>query len=60
MTIKYTVNAVGNDGRTYPIYFDCADIVDAENLIKQIGVVLDDAGVCELIESPVKRGEKNK
>jgi len=50
-TVTYTINAVGKDGRTYPLYFDCADIVDAENIIRQTGLLTDEAGVCEMISS---------
>ena len=47
----FTVNAVGKDGRTYPLYFDCADIIDAENIVRQTGLLLDEAGVCELVST---------
>lgn len=53
LTTIYTVNAVGKDGRTYPVYFDCNDIVDAENIIRQTGLMPDEAGVCEIIEQKV-------
>ena len=48
-TTTYTVNAIGQDGRTYALYFECADRVDAENIIRQTGLFLDDAGVCEMV-----------
>lgn len=48
-TTTYTINAIGKDGRTYPLYFECSDIIDAENIIRQTGLLLDEAGVCELV-----------
>ncbi len=48
-TITYTVNAIGKDGMTYPLYFECADIVDAENIVRQTGLLTDTAGICELV-----------
>lgn len=52
----YTINAVGKDGKTYAVYFECEDIIDAENLVKQTGLVPDEAGVCQMIsEVPDRR-----
>lgn len=48
-TTTYTINAIGKDGRTYPLYFECSDIIDAENIVRQTGLLLDEAGVCELV-----------
>lgn len=48
-TITYTVNAIGKDGLTYPLYFECSDIVDAENIVRQTGLLTDTAGICELV-----------
>ena len=54
----YTINAVGSDGKTYALYFECADRVDAENIIRQTGLIPDEAGVCELVtEVPERRSE---
>jgi len=52
---RYTINAIGEDGQTYPLYFECADIVDAENIVRQTGLMADAAGVCEMIESRVEQ-----
>ena len=50
----YTLNAIGQDGKSYAIYFECDDIVDAENLVRQTGLVPDEAGLCTLVETDVK------
>ena len=47
----YTINAIGRDGNTYPLYFECSDIVDAENIVRQTGLLLDEAGLCKLIST---------
>jgi len=44
----YTINAIGQNGKTYPLYFWCMDIVDAEMIIKQTGVKPNKDGVCEM------------
>ena len=49
MLETYTINAVGIDGHTYPIYFECEDDIDAENIVRQTGLVPDEAGICKLI-----------
>lgn len=51
----YTINAVGQDGKTYALYFECADIVDAENIVRQVGLLPDDAGVCEMVTMTGKK-----
>jgi len=48
----FTINAIGRDGKTYALYFECSDRVDAENIVRQTGLLADDAGVCEMV--PVK------
>jgi hypothetical protein len=48
-TITFTINAVGKDGKTYALYFECSDRIDAENIVRQTGLITDEAGVCELI-----------
>lgn len=42
----FTINAIGKDGKSYAIDFECADAIDAQNLIKQLGLVPDEAGIC--------------
>lgn len=49
MLQQYTINAVGIDGKTYPLYFECEDDIDAMNLVKQTGLVTDEAGICKMI-----------
>ena len=48
-TITFTINAIGHDGKTYALYFECSDRVDAENIVRQTGLIPDDAGVCEMV-----------
>jgi len=45
----FTINAIGRDGKTYALYFECSDRVDAENIVRQTGLLADDAGVCEMV-----------
>lgn len=49
MIDTYTINAVGQDGNTYPLYFECQDDIDALNIVRQTGLIPDEAGICKLI-----------
>lgn len=46
----FTVNALGQDGVFYPIYFDGRDSIEAENIIRQLNIIPDEDGVCLLLE----------
>lgn len=46
----YTINSIGQDGHAYPIYFECADMVDAANIVRQLRLIPDDAEICEMVE----------
>lgn len=47
----YTINALGADGKSYALYFECKDIIDASNIVHQLGLVPDKAGICVMKES---------
>lgn len=57
MLNQYTINAVGLDGKTYAIYFECTDHIDAENIVRQTGLIPDSAGICQMIYGDEKEEE---
>ena len=46
----WTINAVGLNGHTYPIYLETETLEQAEHIVDLVGIIPDEAGVCEFIE----------
>lgn len=46
---QFTVNARGKDGYFYPLYFECETVEQAEIIVKQLNLAIDDAGISELV-----------
>ena len=50
MNKAFTANCLGKDNKSWAVYFMVDHIEDAENIIEQLGIVTDEAGVCEMVE----------
>jgi len=51
----WTVNAIDWSGKSYPLYFECETIEQAEHIINQLQLVTDEAGVCLMCEPVTDR-----
>ena len=50
MNKPFTVNALGRDGGSYyAVYFMTDTIEEAEEIVLQLDLIIDEAGVCEMV-----------
>ena len=45
----WTVNAVSNDGRSFPIYFECNTEADVRAILTALNIRTDMAGICRMV-----------
>jgi len=47
----FPANCIGKDGKSWAVYFSTETREQSEHIVETLGLVTDEAGVCEFIEA---------